>query len=421
MSHLGIVTSTALASRGFEVIGYDPDEHLTGNLGCGLLPIDEPSLEDLISSNVDRQAFTSDLNALASCDLVYIAVDVPTDDEGKSDLGPVEYLVRTVSPRLGPEAILVILSQVPPGFSRAQQFPHDRLYYQVETLVFGRAVERACKPERYIVGCADPGRTLPPALQIVLDAFDCPVFPIRYESAELAKISINLCLVSSVTIANTIAELCEMVGADWAEIVPTLREDQRIGRHAYINAGLGIAGGNLERDLATFLRLSDANGTQAAAVEAAVESSRYHKDWAIRRLRQAVIERGTDPLVAIWGLAYKENTHSTKNSPALALIHQVPRTRLRLYDPLVPASAAGHPLAEQAESPIDALQGAQALAIMTPWATFRDIGVNRIAQAMSGSVIIDPYGVLNRESVMKERIEYHTLGSPPLIQAEESD
>ena len=378
MSHLGIVTSTALASKGFDVIGYDPDEHLTGNLALGSLPIDEPDLEDLIASNGDRQAFVSDLNALASCDLVYIAVDVPTDDEGRSDLGPVEYLIETVSPRLGPDAILVILSQVPPGFSRTQQFPNDRLYYQVETLVFGRAVERACKPERYIVGCADPGRALPPALQIVLGAFDCPVFPIRYESAELAKISINLCLVSSVTIANTIAELCENVGADWAEIVPTLREDQRIGRHAYINAGLGIAGGNLERDLATFMRLSDANGTQAAVVEAAIQSSRYHKDWAIRRLRKAVIERAKDPVVAVWGLAYKENTHSTKNSPALALIRQMPGTRLRLYDPLVPASAADHPLAEQAKSPIDALQGAQALAIMTPWSIFRDVSVRHI-------------------------------------------
>ena len=210
-------------------------------------------------------------------------------------------------------------------------------------------------------------------------------------------------------------------GADWAEIVPTLREDQRIGRHAYINAGLGIAGGNLERDLATFMRLSDANGTQAAAVEAAIQSSRYHKDWAMRRLRQAVIERAKDPVVAIWGLAYKENTHSTKNSPALALIRQVPGTRLRLYDPLVPASAADHPLAEQAKSPIDALQGAQALAIMTPWSIFRDVSVRHIAQTMSGSVIIDPYGILNREAVRKERLEYHTLGSPPMIQAEESN
>ncbi len=120
MSHLGIVTSTALASKGFDVIGYDPDEHLTGNLALGSLPIDEPDLEDLIASNGGRQAFTSDLNALASCDLVYIAVDVPTDDEGRSDLGPVEYLIETVSPRLGPEAILVILSQVPPGFSRTK-------------------------------------------------------------------------------------------------------------------------------------------------------------------------------------------------------------------------------------------------------------------------------------------------------------
>src|SRR6185437_13120933 len=133
----------------------------------------------------------------------------------------------------------------------------DGLFDQGETLVFGRAVERATEPERFIVGCAAPERPIPAAYGAYLSAYSCPILPMRYESAELSKIAINCCLVASVTVANTLAELSEEIGADWAEIAPALRLDRRIGLHSYLAPGLGISGGNLERDLATVLRLSE--------------------------------------------------------------------------------------------------------------------------------------------------------------------
>ena len=132
-------------------------------------------------------------------------------------------LIGDVAATMRPDAIMVVLSQVPPGYTRALGvLPPQRLYYQVETLVFGQAVERATKPERTIVGCADPAAPLDPRFRAVLDAFGCPILPMRYESAELAKISINCCLVASVTVGNTLAELCERIGADWSEIAPAL-------------------------------------------------------------------------------------------------------------------------------------------------------------------------------------------------------
>src|SRR6185437_1706335 len=102
-------------------------------------------------------------------------------------------------------------------------------YYQVETLIFGRAVERALHPERYIVGCRDPRAPLPAPLAGLLAAFDCPVLPMRYESAELTKVATNLCLVPSVSVANTLAELCESIRTDWSDMVPALKLDRRIG------------------------------------------------------------------------------------------------------------------------------------------------------------------------------------------------
>ena len=206
------------------------------------------------------------------------------------------------------------------------------LYYQVETLVFGQAVERATKPERTIVGCADPAAPLDPRFRAVLDAFGCPILPMRYESAELAKISINCCLVASVTVGNTSAELCEQIGADWSEIAPALKLDRRIGPYAYLTPGLGIAGGNLERDLATVQRLSDAHGTEAGLISAWLRNSRHRRDWPLRQLHERVLSRVGEPVIGVLGVTYKENTHSIKNSPAVALIKELgefPAARIR--------------------------------------------------------------------------------------------
>src|SRR5262249_50792221 len=149
------------------------------------------------------------------------------------------------------------------------------------------------------------------------------VLPMRYESAELAKISINMCLVASVSTANTLAELCEQIGADWSEIVPALKLDRRIGQHAYLAPGLGIAGGNLGRDLATVCGLADLHGTDAGVVRAWIANSRHRKDWALKVLHREVLSVADSPVIAVLGLAYKQDTHSTKNSAAIALISQL--------------------------------------------------------------------------------------------------
>jgi UDPglucose 6-dehydrogenase len=256
MTHLGLVSASAVAGRGFEVVCFDADAALTDRLRRQDWPVLEPGLDELIRGNGARQRFVSAPAELALCDVVYVAPDVPTDDRGASDVSGLTALIREVAGVLKGDAVMVVLSQVPPGYTRALGLlPPERLYYQVETLVFGQAVERATRPERTIVGCADPAAPLDARLRAVLDAFGCPILPMRYESAELAKISINCCLVASVTVGNTLAELCERLGADWSEIAPALKLDRRIGAHAYLAPGLGISGGNLERDLATVEQL----------------------------------------------------------------------------------------------------------------------------------------------------------------------
>ena len=126
-------------------------------------------------------------------------------------------------------------------------------------------MERALFPERFMVGCADPASRCRRSFTELLAAFKCPILPMRYESAELAKIAINIFLTASVTATNTLANICEKIGADWGEIAPALKLDKRIGPHAYLAPGLGLSGGNLERDLVTVQSLAAEHGTRRPA------------------------------------------------------------------------------------------------------------------------------------------------------------
>src|SRR6516162_8017703 len=343
MTHLGLCSAIAAASKGFATLGFDLDTDLVSTLDGGKLPVVEPELDGLLHDSRRCIRFTADPAGLKECDLLYVAPDVPTDETGKSDLAGLDRLLELVLVHTRPDAVIVVLSQVPPGYTRARQRPGRLLYYQVETLVFGRAVERATKPERFIVGVPEAGQPLPRALETFLDAFGCPILPMRFESAEFTKISINCCLVASVSVANTLAELCERIGADWSEIAPALKLDRRIGTYSYLTPGLGLAGGNLERDLATVIRFSEEYGTDAAVIRAFVHNSRYRKDWAIRTLHETVLWRGAEVRLGVLGLAYKENTHSVKNSPSLALIRLLHPWSLRVYDPVAKSEVAEHP------------------------------------------------------------------------------
>jgi UDPglucose 6-dehydrogenase len=412
MTHLGLVSAAAAAGRGFDVVAFDPDIVLAGALRRADMPVTEPGLPELVAANAGRLTFTSDLTGLSRCDVVYVAVDVPTDHDGHSNLDPVRSMIDRVAGALGPEAILVVLSQVPPGFTRALAVPPSRLYYQVETLVFGRAIERATQPERFIVGSADPRRPLPAALAAFLQAFDCPILLMRYESAELAKISINCCLVASVSVANMLAEVSEAVGADWSEIVPALKLDRRIGPHAYLKAGLGIAGGNLERDLRTVLAIAEREHADTGIVQAWLDNSARRKEWTWRVLRDRVLAGKPDASITVLGLAYKENTHSTRNSPALALLDHLRGRSVTVHDPVVPTSVV--PWARGSADPLAAASGADVLVVATPWPQYRELRPCDLALVMAGRVILDPYRTFDMHDCAAVGFAYHTLGMPPL-------
>ncbi|MBV9543561.1 MAG: UDP-glucose/GDP-mannose dehydrogenase family protein [Chloroflexi bacterium] len=402
LSHLGIVSSAGWASQGNAVLAVDADRSLVDELRRGELPIHEPGLPELIESSRGCLEFSADLARVAACDLVVIARDVPTDARNMSDLALVEALVDELVPHLRNGVTLAIMSQVSPGFSRAigehiRKVRADlrfELYYWVETLIFGDAVRRTLHPERFIIGCHDPRVEIAPALQTGLRKFGCPILPMRYESAELAKTAINLYLISSVTYANTLADVCESIGADWSEVVPALRLDRRIGPAAYLRPGLGIAGGNLERDLVTVQTLCGEHDVDATFLDALARHNANRLQWAHRMLSRYVLDHKHDSVIGVWGLTYKKDTRSVRNSPSLRLIAEIgDGLTVRAWDPVISPGDL-ESAAEIVDSARAAIDGADCLVIMNDWDEFAAANIDMLRDCLRQPIVVDCAGVL---------------------------
>lgn len=414
LTHLGLNSAIASAAKGFRVVGFHDDTTLVNQLNNGNPHILEPGLSELLTKHQKAIRFSADPKALTQCDIVYIAVDVPTDDRGASDLSPIHQMLRTTTASIHADALLVILCQVPPGFTRQIKWHTEQLFYQVETLVFGQAIERAMYPERFILGCSRPEKKLDKKFLNYLEAFNCPILPMRYESAELAKISINMFLVASISTTNTLAEMCERIGADWSEIVPSLRLDKRIGQFSYLNPGLGISGGNLERDLATILRYAEKYKTDGSVVTSWIHNSQHRKEWAWSTFKNLRLDKDPSVQVAVLGLTYKENTHSVKNSPSLVFLKHLTDRKVSAYDPAAASeSTPSHVLRKDTAK--EAIKGSDVLAIMTPWPEFRTISPEMLRQNMAGRVVLDPYRMLDYKQVKAAGLDYFTLGMTPEI------
>ena len=262
-------------------------------------------------------------------------------------------------------------------------------------------------PERFIIGSNDSLDTLPDSINIFLKSFNCPILIMGYESAELSKIAINCYLASTLSITNTLSEISDSLGGKWNEIIPTLQLDKRIGEFAYLKPGLGISGGNIERDLATIQSIGFKNNANVKCIESIIDLSKYSKQWLYRNIKEH-IEKNSNLKIALLGLAYKENTNSIKNSPSIELLKKIKNFSIKVYDPLVKdINIKGVIICNSAK---EAMQNADILVIATPWQEFKNLEVSIIKDQMNGNIIIDPYKILNEKILKKINFNYYCIG-----------
>ena len=409
LSHLGIITAVGLAEKGFKILAWDSDLDRSKNFRTGKTTISEPLLSELLYKNSTNITFAENCSELEIADLVYIAADTPTDNASPKNLIFIHKIISEVTKFSKKEAVIIILSQVPPGFTRRIKIPNKHLFYQVETLIFGRAIERFLKPERFIIGCADSNQPIHSALLTILETFNCPILPMSYESAELAKISINCMLTAQISTTNMLSSLCESIGASWSEITPALQSDKRIGKYAYLEPGLGLAGGNLERDLKVLNDLTAINQIENTQIAAWLKTSDYQKTWLFRNLKSIVLDHIRNPKIAVLGLAYKENTDSIKNSPAIHFLNQIKGHDIYVHDPVVKLNNILW--AKQVQNPFEAIEGADVLILTTAWPEYKTISIRDINARMRGRIIIDPLAVLFNQNPERFDFKWLRLGS----------
>ena len=405
MSHLGINSAVATAEKGTSVYCFDEDKKLIDDLNKLNINIDEPDLIEKLSLFKNRINFTTNVNDLNNCDLIFISKDVKTDENGNSDLSEVNNLIDIINNEINDDIILIILCQVPPGFTRKINRNKDYLYYQVETLIFGRAIERALNPERIILGCVNSEHKIKKNYREFLNLFECPIIPMVYESAELAKTAINIVLAAQVSTANSLAEICELSKGDWNEIIPALNLDKRIGFHAYLQTGLGISGGNIERDLSTVSRISTNLGGNNIFFNGIIEHSIYRKNWPWKIFQEKInveVKR-----ISILGLSYKVNTNSIKNSPSIDLIKKLKNYEITVFDPII-KTLPDYSNIKISVSLKEAVTDSDVLFIMVKCEEFKELNDLEFIQIIKKKSIIDPYRVIDTSKFQPHK--HYVLG-----------
>ena len=409
LSHLGLCYLVAAAVKKIKVYGFDKDIKRIHNLKMNNFEIEEKKLKHLHRLSAHNIEYFSNFENLNECDLIFLSEDVKTDSKGISDLSKVKDYIKLIQNKANKKSELVILSQVHPGFTRNINWSKKKLFYQVETLVIGNAIERALYPERIILGSVDAKLNKKSHFYKYLYKFKSPILKMNYETAELSKISINMFLISSVSTANAIATICEKIGGDWKRIVDSLRLDKRIGKYSYIETGLGLAGGNLERDLLSIIKLSEQKKINSNIFKAFLENSKIHRNWVLNIIKKKKLIKKKYDKITILGLTYKEGTNSIKNSNSIELIKKLSLKNIHCYDPKADLTNIKIKI-KRSPNIKDAIQDATILIIMTKWDEFKKIKLTNIKKQMKGNIIIDPYGLLEAKNPKKLKFEYYSKG-----------
>ena len=407
LSHLGINYAIASAIKGFNIICYDENKNVILSLKKKKIPFYEKDTEKNLKKRFKQFKFTNTIDDLKECHLVFISQDVPTDSYGKSNLLDIKNLIKKVVKTIKNTCNLIILCQVPPGFTRSIDWPSSKLFYQVETLIFSKALERALLPERIIIGKGS--NKINKKYNYFLNKFKCPILEMNYESAELAKISINIFLISSVTSTNLLSEVSENIGANWDDISNALKLDKRIGKYAYLKPGLGISGGNLERDLETFKNFLKFNKTYVNYSKNIKQISNYRKDWIYNQFNKLTKGFKNIKKIGILGLAYKEDTNSIKNSPSISFIKKISinnKFKINVYDPRI-KELLKHKNITFLKNVADLIKNCDVLVIATPWKIFKEINLNKFPNIKA---IIDPYNLINFQKNKNKKLRYISMG-----------
>lgn len=415
LGYVGITTSLGLASLGHSIIGIDINEDRVAKLKAGILPIYEPGLEELLKTEISsgNLQLDSDFELVdESTKFVFICVATPSGATGKADLSFVEEALRTLAPRLAHGTIVVMKSTMPVGSCR--KFAEDlapfslRVASNPEFLSEGRALLDFQTPSRIVVG-AEIEETALEVMELYA-AIDAPRLLCSLTSAEAIKHASNSFLSIKLSYVNEVAELCELSGADIADVTLGMSLDSRIGDQ-FLKPGPGWGGSCFPKDTLELANTAQALGGRMPTLEAAIQSNSRTILRVTDVLRESLGGSLLGKRVGVWGLAFKANTDDTRESPALKVAESISQEGgiVLAFDPM--ASPGEGSSISVAESALEACAGADALVVLTEWKEFGLVEAASVKSVMNENpTVFDTRGVLPFEKWSTSFEKFHVIG-----------
>jgi UDPglucose 6-dehydrogenase len=421
--YVGLVAAACFAENGNSVIGVDIDEAKIKALLAGQIPIYEPGLAEIVVQNVaeGRLRFTTDITvAVRECDVLFIAVGTPQDEDGSADLQYVLKVAEQIADAMPGPRIVVNKSTVPVGTAaKVKAAIEARTKHPVsvvsnpEFLKEGAAVDDFLKPDRVVIGTSDPAAEA--VMRELYDPFvrtGKPILAMDNVSAELTKYASNAMLALRISFMNEVANLCDAVDADVEMVRKGMATDSRIGP-AFLFPGLGYGGSCFPKDVKAIDHTSREHGS-AMEIVAAVERVNAKQKTVMLPRMEKMLGGLKDKKIAVWGVAFKPRTDDIREAPALFIIEGLiaKGASVSAYDPKAMDHAKGSlpKSVRWAKSGYDALEGADALLLATEWNEFREPDFAKMKSLMRRPLIFDGRNIYNPKTVKGLGFEYVGVG-----------
>jgi len=431
--YVGLVTGACFADVGNDVLCLDLDESKIRILEGGGIPIYEPGLLEVVKRNrsAGRLRFTTDVEQAVRFGTVQcIAVGTPPGEDGSADLQHVTEAARGIGRHMSEFRVVVNKSTVPVGTAekvraavsgelgkRGIDLPFA-VVSNPEFLKEGAALEDFMRPDRVIVGAEDPEaihimRTLYAPFQRNHERF----FLMDVRSAELTKYAANAMLATRISFMNELANLAERLGADIEEVRKGIGSDPRIGYH-FLYAGAGYGGSCFPKDVKALIRTATQAGGSLPILEAVEQVNAEQKRVLARKILARFGGKLSGRRIAVWGLAFKQNTDDMREASSRVLIEDLVAggAAVTAYDP-VAMPAAKKELSDlagigYADSPLAALEGADALAVVTEWQEFRSPDFDAIRARLKTPAVFDGRNLYDPHELKRRGLEYYPIGRP---------
>lgn len=423
--YVGLVTGTGLAEMGASVTCVDIDEDKIAMLREGRVPIHEPGLEAMVARNAQagRLSFSSDVaGTIATSDVVFIAVGTPPRIDGAANLSALDQVAEVVAQHASRELVLVIKSTVPVGTNlRARRIVEGAAHpihvvSNPEFLKEGAAIEDFLKPDRIVVGC-DPDDAF---ARRIMERLYHPFMMQKHRviwmdpaSAELTKYVANTMLAMRISFMNEVAALCEQVGADVHHVRAGIGSDGRIGPR-FLYAGPGYGGSCFPKDVTALVAVGEDHGVPLELAAATDRVNRRQKGVLAKKVRRYFDGDLRGRRIAVWGLAFKPQTDDIRESPALTLIDVLlsEGAVVVAHDPEAMPNIQAHygDSIELVDQPFQAVDGADALVLVTEWRSYRNPDFGELRRRMASPVLFDGRNVWSEYGLREQGFIYDGIG-----------